>query len=76
MTLNDSELHKTYTVQAVDGLDLALERRLEALGLTEGTEITVLNRKPGALIVKMRGTRFAMGSHIAGGIRVAEVTRP
>lgn len=73
MNLNDSSIDKTYRVLEVAGLDLPVERRLEALGLTEGTNITVLNKKTkGAVIVKVRGTRFAVGHHIASGIRIEE----
>ncbi|MBQ5683106.1 MAG: ferrous iron transport protein A, partial [Peptococcaceae bacterium] len=47
---------------------------LEALGLTEGTSITVLNKKnKGAVIVKVRGSRFAVGNNIAAGILIEEV---
>ncbi len=74
VNLNDSYIDKTYRVVEVTGLDLPIERRLEALGLTEGTSITVLNKKnKGAVIVKVRGTRFAVGNNIAAGIRIEEV---
>lgn len=65
--------HHTYRVDSID-LELQLERRLEALGLTEGTFITILNnRKKGALTIKFRGTRFAIGKRIAEHITVSEV---
>ena len=49
-----------------------LERRLEALGMTEGTRVSVLRKKRlGAMIVKVRGTRFAVGLGISTHIRVA-----
>ena len=52
VNLNDSYIDKTYRVVQVTGLELPVERRLEALGLTEGTSITVLNKKnKGAVIV-------------------------
>lgn len=48
-------------------------RRLQALGLNDGTVITVLNRKKnGALIIRVRGTRLAIGKHISQGIEVEE----
>lgn len=48
-------------------------RRLEALGILEGTKMEVLNRKrSGATIVKVRGTRWALGEDIARGIEVQE----
>ena len=73
MNLNESCINETYRVVEVIGLDLPVERRLEALGLTEGTSITVLNKKAkGAVIVKVRGTRFAVGNNIAAGIWIEE----
>lgn len=49
-------------------------RRLEALGFVRGTSVKVLNRKRyGAVIIKIRGTRIALGKAIAGGIDVEEV---
>ena len=54
-------------------IDLKLARRLEALGLTEGTEITILNNdQKGSLTAKFRGTRFALGRRIADNIEVKE----
>lgn len=50
-----------------------ITRRLQALGLNDGTVITVLNRKKnGALIIRVRGTRLAIGRHISQGIEVKE----
>ena len=54
-------------------IELNLERRLEALGLTEGSQITVLNNdKKGAMTVKFRGTRFALGRTHCDNIFVKE----
>ena len=73
MILKQGISHHTYEVRSID-IELNLERRLEALGLTEGTHITVLNNdKKGALTVKFRGTRFALGRRIADHIEVTEV---
>ena len=75
MNLSHGQIHTTYQVVDVSNLALPVERRLEALGLTEGTNITILNKKKkGAVIVKVRGTRFAVGEHIAEGTRIGEVT--
>lgn len=50
-----------------------ITRRLQALGLNDGTIVTVLNRKKnGALIIRVRGTRLAIGKHISQGIDVEE----
>lgn len=73
MTLKQGKNHVTYRVKSMD-IELQLERRLEALGLTEGSLITVLNNdKKGALTARFRGTRFALGRRIADHIEVMEV---
>ena len=52
-------------------LPVNIEKRLEALGMTRGTSIAVLNSKSrGVLIVKVRGTRFALGRNITKNILV------
>lgn len=72
MNLKEGMNNHTYRVLDID-TPLSLERRLEALGLTEGARITVLNNdKKGALTVKFRGTRFALGRSIASNIAVKE----
>lgn len=72
MTLKQGKNNKIYQVLSMD-TELRLERRLEALGLTAGTRITILNNdKKGALTVKFRGTRFALGRQIAEHIKVEE----
>ena len=48
-----------------------LNRRLQALGMNERTVVQKLNAKHGgACIIKVRGTRLAIGKHIAQGIEV------
>ncbi len=75
MDLSSGLVHKTYQVVDVSQLDLSTERRLESMGMTEGTRIMILNKKKrGAVIVKVRGIRLAVGQHIAQGIQVQEVT--
>ena len=73
MTLDMARIGKTYEVEAVD-LPLELDIRLEALRMTKGTDIDVMNAKEhGTLIIKLRGTRFALGSGISSHIQVKEV---
>ena len=73
MTLKEGKNQGIYEVVDIR-VELNLERRLEALGLTMGTQIVVLtNEKKGAMTVKFRGTRFAIGRHIAESIIVKEV---
>lgn len=73
MTLHEGEIGQWYQVE---GIHLAedISRRLQVLGLTVGTKVQVLNRKKrGAIIFKVRGTRFAVGGKIADGIAVEGV---
>ena len=70
MTLRSAEIGQQCRVGSIN-LRHDTARRLEMLGLTEGTAITLLNKKrTGAVIVKVRGTRFAFGREIADGIEV------
>ncbi len=70
MTLLDAEKEKWYQVRQIREKE-PVQRRLEALGILEGTRVQVLNRKrSGATIIRVRGTRWAVGKSIAGGILV------
>lgn len=72
MRLKEGKNGRTYTVEEIH-IELNLERRLEALGLIRGAQITILNNdKKGALTVRFRGTRFALGRRIADNIIVKE----
>ena len=75
ITLWDAELKKEYTVENIF-IENPISRRLEALGINEGTPVSVLSRKKsGALIVKIRGTRLALGKHITSNIEIKEVKK-
>lgn len=70
MTLYDGEKGGSYEVCGVN-VEESITRRLQALGVNEGTKIRILNRKKkGALIIQVRGTRLALGQHISSGIEV------
>lgn len=72
MTLFEVKTKKHYVIKGLF-VELDITRRLEALGLNDGTVINVLTRKRnGALIIKVRGTRLALGKHISSGIEVEE----
>lgn len=74
MTLDTAIVGKMYTVKALN-LDDATKRRLEALGLTVGTHINVLNRNyGGAVILIVRGSRLAVGEKIAETIHLKEAS--
>ncbi len=70
MTLNNGEKNATYIVEKLY-LPLHIEKRLEALGMLVGTKVEILNNKSGGtLIIKVRGTRFAIGKGISKNIEV------
>ncbi len=70
MLLKDAEAGQECVVEAID-LPFQMERRLEALGMTRQTRVSVINRKgQGILIIKLRGTRFALGCQITSRITV------
>ncbi len=72
MKLSDAEKGGRYIIEKID-LPFEMQRRLEALGMTDRTPVSVLNRKGGGiLIIKLRGTRFALGCNITKNIEVAE----
>ncbi len=75
MKLCECEIGRSYLVEDVL-VDEAITRRLEALGVNEGTPVLVLNKKgSGSVIVKVRGTRLAMGRKLSEGICVEEVAK-
>ena len=73
MTLYEAKKDHEYTIRGLY-VEEAVTRRLQALGLNDGTKIQVLNRKRrGALIIRVRGTRLALGKHLSSGIEIGEV---
>ncbi len=76
MKLCEGEIGNTYLVADVMLPD-QIARRLEALGVNEHTPITVQNKKKnGTLIMKVRGTRLALGRQIGEGIEIKEARIP
>jgi ferrous iron transport protein A len=70
MTLCDGKNNHSYIVQSIS-LESATQIRLKALGLTDGTNITILNNKRGgSVIFTVRGTRLAVGKQIAKEIEI------
>lgn len=70
MTLFEGKIKEEYEIKGF-ALEQSVTRRLEALGLNDGTKIILMNRKKnGALIIKVRGTRLALGKQIAQAIEV------
>ena len=72
MKLHEGEIGKTYIVYSVM-VDDTITRRLEALGVNKMTPVTLMNKKgSGTVIIKVRGTRLALGRRISEGIEIRE----
>ena len=73
MKLNQADILQNYRITSVQEQE-KIQRRLEALGILEGTKVVVLNRKRnGSTIIKVRWSRWALGNEIAEGIEVEEL---
>lgn len=73
--LVNGKIGSTYIVEGIS-LEQDIKRRLQALGLTKGTKITILNnKKSGSVIFSVRGSRLAVGKQIANGVTLGEAVR-
>lgn len=73
MTLYEAEKGCSYRIGGLF-VEPGITRRLQALGLNDGTTLRVLNRKRrGALIIQVRGTRLALGRHISSNIEIEQI---
>lgn len=64
MTLFDAQCKNKYLVKKIS-CEINTERRLESLGLTENSAVELISRnRGGGAIVRIRGTRFALGKEI------------
>ena len=73
MKLNQADILQNYRITSVQEQE-KIQRRLEALGILEGTKVVVLNlKRNGSTIIKVRGSRWALGNEIAEGIEVEEL---
>lgn len=74
MLLKDAKIGSSYVVGSFD-LDQAVMKRLNALGMTRGTRIKLLNRNNGgSVIILVRGSRLALGRLISQAIILKEET--
>ena len=70
MTLTDGTIGGVYLMTGME-LQESVTRRLQALGMNGKTKLTILEKKPkGAMIIRLRGTRLALGRRITDGILV------
>lgn len=73
MNVSQAQKGRTYLVKKIN-LEGNIERRLEMLGMTDQVKLMVLNKKnQGAVIIKVCGTRFAIGKEIADAIEIEEI---
>ena len=73
MTLYEAKKGGSYCIKGLY-VEPGITRRLQALGMNDGTIVNVLNRKKrGALIIRVRGTRLALGKHISSNIEISEM---
>lgn len=76
MKLIEAEIGKEYCIEQMSVTE-DTGRRLRALGMTQETRIHVLNHKRGGcVILKVRGTRLAVGKNITEAIQVREAVLP
>lgn len=75
MMLSTGICEKVYRVKSIN-LAPDSKRRFEILGLTQNSAVTILGKKKnGSMIIKIRGTRFAVGAAFADGIEVEPQTQ-
>ena len=75
MKLSEGKIGEEYFVKDIS-LDMPAKRRLEILGMTGNSRVLVVNsKKSGTKIIKVRGTRFALGAEFASGIEVEETDK-
>lgn len=72
MVLSKALKNNDYVIENIN-LDVKIKRRLQMLGMTKGTKITILNKKRlGPMIIKVRGSRFALGKKFCDGISLED----
>ena len=72
MKLNQGAYIQNYRITSVQEQE-KIQRRLEALGILEGAKAAGNRKRNGSTIIKVRGTRWALGNEIAEGIEVEEL---
>lgn len=72
MTLAEGNIDEKYVVEQVN-LPITLEKRIESLGMTIGSKVTLLQQKRNKTsVILIRGTKFAIGRDVASNIYVRE----
>lgn len=76
-TLDKGVIGQYYRVVSLEGLEESVARRLESVGMTQGSVICVLNNKShGTDIIRLRETRWALGRSITSCIQVRHLDTP
>lgn len=72
MILAEGNIDEKYVVEQVN-LPITLEKRMESLGMTIGSKVTLLQQKRNKTsVILIRGTKFAIGRDVASNIYVRE----
>lgn len=76
MKLIDGRPHRLYSIIKT-ALPPAMERQLAVLGMTTASPIQIIRRKKnGAMIIRTRGSRFAIGAGITANIEIRTENSP
>ncbi len=73
MYLSGGQVGKKYIIKSIF-LEDKLKYRLQVLGLIKNTKIEILNKSfRNSLVLKVRGTKLAVGKKIIDAIKIEEV---
>jgi len=76
MTLNSGKINAKYVVQSIN-VDTKTKKRLQDMGITQGSVIKVMSMVgKHAFILRVRGSRVALGKEIIEHIDVSEYQTP
>jgi len=76
MTLNSGIINGKYVVQSID-VDNKTKKRLQDMGITQGSIIKIMSTVgKHAFILRVRGSRVALGKEIIERIDVSEYQMP
>lgn len=72
MKLNEGKHNVTYQINDIN-LEQKLKTRLASVGIYPNSEITIWQKKgSGTMVVKVMGSRWALGKTIVSGIEIQE----
>ncbi|MBW9211988.1 MULTISPECIES: FeoA family protein [Terrabacteria group] len=69
MPLIFGDIAQIYTIKKIGG-DAHTRKHLQDLGFTQGTNVQIISKNSGNLIVKVKETRVALGASMAAKILI------